>query len=101
MNRITACQTTTVGTPAGRRVIYDAREEPLPSGRRRGLTMAQTAARTFLNELDAAGVQYELIPHAHTETAVAEAEAVGVEPAHVAKTIILVTRTGFVRAVLP
>ena len=63
--------------------------------------MAQTAARTFLNELDAAGVRYELIPHAHTETAIAEAEAVGVEPAYVAKTIILVTRTGYVRAVLP
>jgi Ala-tRNA(Pro) deacylase len=63
--------------------------------------MARTAARSFLNELDAAGVRYELIPHAHTETAIAEAEAIGVEPAHVAKTIILVTRTGFVRAVLP
>ena len=63
--------------------------------------MAQTAARTFLNELDAVGVHYDLIPHAHTETALDEAEAVGVEPAHVAKTIIIVTRKGFVRAVLP
>ncbi len=63
--------------------------------------MAQTAARTFLNELDAEGVNYELIPHAHTETALDEAEALGVEPAHVAKTIILTTRAGFVRAVLP
>ena len=63
--------------------------------------MAQTAARTFLKELDAARVQYELIPHAHTETALDEAQAVGVEPSHVAKTIILVTRRGFIRAVLP
>lgn len=66
-----------------------------------GTTVAQTAARMFLNELDAQDVRYELIPHVHTETALAEAEAVGVEPAHVAKTIIVVTRTGFVRAVLP
>ena len=63
--------------------------------------MAQTAARAFLNELDTAGVNYELIPHEHTETALAEAEAVGVEPAYVAKTIILVTRRGYIRAVLP
>ena len=63
--------------------------------------MAQTAARAFLNELDSAGVNYELIPHEHTETALAEAEAVGVEPSYVAKTIILVTRRGFIRAVLP
>jgi len=63
--------------------------------------MAQTAARTFLSELDAAGVPYELIPHQRTESAIAEAEALGVDPGHVAKTIILVTRKGFVRAVLP
>ncbi len=66
-----------------------------------GTTVAQIAARTFLNELDAQHVPYELMPHPRTETALAEAEALGVEPAHVAKTVILTTRAGFVRAVIP
>jgi prolyl-tRNA editing enzyme YbaK/EbsC (Cys-tRNA(Pro) deacylase) len=39
--------------------------------------------------LDEGGAQYELIPHAHTESALAEAEALGVEPAEVGKTIVL------------
>ena len=58
-------------------------------------------ARTFLAELDAAKIQYERIPHPPTKTALEEAETIGVDPAHVAKTIILTTRAGFVRAVLP
>ena len=45
-------------------------------------------------------VYFELIPHHRTQTAAAEAEAVGVEPDHVAKTIVLLTEAGFVRAVL-
>ena len=54
-----------------------------------------------MDALDASEVPYELIAHEHTETALAEAEAVGVRPAQVAKTIILTTREGFVRAVVP
>jgi Ala-tRNA(Pro) deacylase len=46
-------------------------------------------------------VRYELIPHRHTETAVAEAEAVGAETREVAKTLILTTPFGYVRAVIP
>lgn len=46
-------------------------------------------------------VAYELIPHHRTETAVAEARALGVDPHQVAKTLILSTPFGFVRAVLP
>jgi Ala-tRNA(Pro) deacylase len=45
-------------------------------------------------------VAYELIPHHHTETAVAEAKALGVDPHQVAKTLILTTPFGLVRAVL-
>lgn len=51
--------------------------------------------------LDAAGAQYELLPHAHTESAAAEAEALGLAPADVAKTLVVATREGYVRAVLP
>ena len=51
--------------------------------------------------LDAAGARYDLLPHAHTETAAAEAEALGLAPADVAKTLVVATPEGFVRAVVP
>jgi Ala-tRNA(Pro) deacylase len=51
--------------------------------------------------LDEAGVRYELLPHAHTESALAEAKALGVEAAEVAKTVVITTPDGYVRAVLP
>ena len=51
--------------------------------------------------LDEANVEYELLPHAHTETAAAEAEALGVDPSEVAKTLVVSTTAGYVRAVLP
>lgn len=41
------------------------------------------------------------MPHSRTETAAAEAEALGVEPEEVAKTLVLSTPGGYVRAVLP
>ncbi len=47
------------------------------------------------------GVDYELIEHPRTETATAEANALGVSSDEVAKTIVLVTPAGHVRAVLP
>lgn len=46
-------------------------------------------------------VDYELIPHRRTQSAAAEARAIGVDPGHVAKTLVLGTGAGFVRAVLP
>lgn len=51
--------------------------------------------------LDAQGVEYEILPHAHTESALAEAEALGVDPADVAKTLVVATAEGYVRAVVP
>jgi Ala-tRNA(Pro) deacylase len=53
------------------------------------------------NTLDEAGVKYELLPHAHTESATAEAEALGLEPADVAKTLVVKTPDGYMRAVIP
>ena len=62
---------------------------------------SNAAPTTLLEELQAAGIGYELIPHRRTTTAVAEAHALGVEPDEVAKTIVLGTPAGPVRAVVP
>jgi Ala-tRNA(Pro) deacylase len=51
--------------------------------------------------LDQAGVDYEVLEHAHTERAADEAAALGVAPEEVAKTLVLTTPEGNVRAVLP
>jgi Ala-tRNA(Pro) deacylase len=53
---------------------------------------------TFLDE---AGVDYEVLEHAHTERAADEAAALGVAPEEVAKTLVLTTPEGNVRTVLP
>ncbi len=50
--------------------------------------------------LDEAGAAYELLPHAHTERATDEAQALGLGPEEVAKTLVLTTPEGHVRAVL-
>ena len=52
-------------------------------------------------ELDRAGIDFDLIEHRRTETAGAEALAIGVAPQEVAKTIVLVSGERFVRAVVP
>jgi Cys-tRNA(Pro) deacylase len=51
--------------------------------------------------LDEAGAEYELLQHGHTERAVAEAEALGLAPAEVAKTLIARTADGRLRALIP
>jgi Ala-tRNA(Pro) deacylase len=63
--------------------------------------MMSTMAGELTTVLDKAGVSYELLPHAHTERAADEAEALGVAPAEVGKTLVLTTPAGYVRAVLP
>src|SRR6266550_2148664 len=59
------------------------------------------AVEDLTRGLDEAGVHYELLPHARSENALAEAKALGVMPAEVAKTIVVTTTAGYVRAVLP
>ena len=56
---------------------------------------------TLTRALDEAAARYELLPHAHTESALAEADALGVSPDDVAKTLVVTTPEGYVRAVLP
>jgi Ala-tRNA(Pro) deacylase len=50
--------------------------------------------------LDEAGVDFDVLEHAHTERAADEAAALGVALDEVAKTLVLVTPGGNVRAVL-
>lgn len=59
------------------------------------------AAPDVTKIFDKAGVKYETLAHSHTETAAAAAEALGVDPGEVGKTLVLSTPEGNVRAVLP
>jgi Ala-tRNA(Pro) deacylase len=58
------------------------------------------AVKALTALLDASGVSYELLPHAHTERAAEEAAALGVPPDSVAKTLVVTVPDGYVRAVL-
>jgi Ala-tRNA(Pro) deacylase len=51
--------------------------------------------------LDQAGVEYDLLSHPHSDRAAEEAEALGIPPSAVAKTLVLDAPEGHVRAVLP
>jgi Ala-tRNA(Pro) deacylase len=57
-------------------------------------------SQDLTSALEAQGVDYELLPHAHTESALAEATALGVDPGDVAKTLVVSTGEGYVRAVV-
>jgi hypothetical protein len=59
------------------------------------------ATANLTKVLDEAGVHYELLSHAHTETATAEAKALGLAAGDVAKTLVLRTPDGYLRAMLP
>lgn len=60
----------------------------------------RSAPQSLVDELERASIPYELIDHARTTTAAAEARVLGVAPHGVAKTVVLTTPDGFVRAVL-
>jgi Ala-tRNA(Pro) deacylase len=51
--------------------------------------------------LEEAGVDFDVLEHAHTERAVDEAAALGIGPEEVAKTLVLVAPDAYVRGVLP
>ena len=59
------------------------------------------ASSDLTSALDKAGVSYELLSHEHTESALAEAQSLGVSPDEVAKTLIVKLPEGYLRAVLP
>jgi Ala-tRNA(Pro) deacylase len=58
-------------------------------------------AEALTKTLDEAGARYELLPHAHTERAADEAAALGLAAQDVAKTLVVTTPEGYVRAVIP
>ncbi len=60
-----------------------------------------SAPEVVTRALSEAGVPFELLPHPRTERARAEARALGMPPDDVAKTVVLRTPTGFLRAVIP
>lgn len=51
--------------------------------------------------LDREGVDYDVLPHPRTESALEEAVAIGVRTGEVAKTLVVKTHDGYARAVLP
>lgn len=55
----------------------------------------------IVRELTEGRVEYELVPHEHTERAKDEAAALGVPLQEVGKTLILKSPRGYVRAVIP
>jgi Ala-tRNA(Pro) deacylase len=59
------------------------------------------ANTALINALDSAGVDYDVLQHKHTESATEEAEALGIPSHDVAKTLVVQTPGGHVRAVLP
>jgi Ala-tRNA(Pro) deacylase len=59
------------------------------------------ATEDLTRALDEAGAAYELLNHAHTESALAEAQALGLAADDVAKTLIVKTADGYLRAVVP
>lgn len=61
----------------------------------------RTAPESLVELLERAAIAYELIDHPRTTSAAAEARTLGLDPHGVAKTVVLVTPNGFVRAVLP
>lgn len=61
---------------------------------------ARTPSNALIDALQEQHIDYELIPHRRTQSAAAEARAIGVDPGRVAKTLVLATGAGFVRAVL-
>jgi Ala-tRNA(Pro) deacylase len=64
------------------------------------LSATHQPAEALVKALKREHVSYELVPHRHTETALAEAKALDVHPDQVAKTLILRTPFGYVRVVL-
>jgi Ala-tRNA(Pro) deacylase len=64
------------------------------------LSATHQPAEALVKALKREHVSYELVPHRHTETAMAEARALDVDPDQVAKTLILRTPFGYVRVVL-
>jgi Ala-tRNA(Pro) deacylase len=58
-------------------------------------------AQTLITYLQEKGIRYDLVAHAHTETAVDSAHAANVPPHQVAKAVVMCDDAGYVVSVLP
>ena len=54
----------------------------------------------LIHRLNEQHIEHTVVPHRRTQTAAAEADAVGVTTHEVAKTVVAVTENGYVRAVV-
>jgi Ala-tRNA(Pro) deacylase len=61
----------------------------------------EAALELAVEPFRSAGVPFELIPHRRTESALAEARALHLDPGVVAKTVVLRAGSQFIRAVIP
>jgi Ala-tRNA(Pro) deacylase len=75
-------------------------EKPIATTRGGPMITGHQPADALMKTLRREHVSYELFPHRHTETALAEAEVLHKDPHEVAKTLIVRTSFGYVRAVL-
>lgn len=74
--------------------------QPPGARRRRIMFTSHQPADALMDALRREHVSYELFPHRHTETALAEAAELHEDPHQVAKTLVLRTPFGYVRTVL-
>jgi Ala-tRNA(Pro) deacylase len=65
------------------------------------MTTTHDVPSVLLDVLERGDISYRLISHSRTQTAVGEAEALGMDPRAVAKTVVVEDEDGFARVVLP
>ena len=58
-------------------------------------------AITLQEYLDKSGIEYDVLPHAHTETSLDTAQKTHIPPEQVAKSVILEDENGYLMAVIP
>lgn len=58
-------------------------------------------AITLQQYLDQSGVEYEVLPHSHTQTSLDTAHASHIPAEHIAKSVILEDENGYLMAVIP
>ncbi|NNF97642.1 MAG: aminoacyl-tRNA deacylase, partial [Halobacteria archaeon] len=58
-------------------------------------------AITLQEYLDKSGIDYDILPHAHTETSLDTAQTTHIPPQQVAKSVILEDEDGYLMAVIP
>jgi Ala-tRNA(Pro) deacylase len=100
----TRSDSTTITSPACAVIpLFTSQRDSKPDSTLRSCNERRFAVATedLTRLLDEAEVPYELLPHERTESALAEAHALGIAPADVAKTLVVTIPEGYVRAVLP